>query len=206
MNRRQRRQVQRDRKKQEARLLRAASQPQKEGIGSTPPSLRARAHFGRTISTSKSIFGILGAAIAIFSAWVLLQPEISINPYVALNPPDPFSVKFEIANESYDPMRNVTGLCQLNEVTFAGGSDIANSRIKRGTGLLATSLAHHERTTFDCSVFRGLDPRMLTAVDISIVVEYRPAWWFRDIERSQRFVGTVDRSGEYHWLPRPKSQ
>jgi hypothetical protein len=80
-----------------------------------PPAQRLR--WLRSIwSAGKILYAAIGAILGLLALFYELWPAVSIEPYLYLDPRNPFSAQFNITNESPYSLKNLTYRCRLNAV------------------------------------------------------------------------------------------
>jgi hypothetical protein len=135
MDRRERRRKARERKKLEERLRREAARPH--------PELTPSRRFLRALKTAVS-WRRVAAGISLLGAYALVRPHVSVEPYISLNPRDPYSTQFTVKNESrvFDlhaihcvcwPRRTQTSH-NIGEVRTCCGRTVSHARCRRKDG------------------------------------------------------------------------
>jgi hypothetical protein len=163
----------------------------------TPPRTR-----WRVAKTLLFVIGIPGIVAGVLT----LLPRASISAGEPLIPDDPFSAPFEVANDGYVDLNDVTFSCLPKEVdtdnfwVVKGGDNLGLTETTFNVGTLGPD----GRTTLRCGFSRFFDFKgaNITKAHIAMRLTFRPEWmpWRRSITRD--FILTKDNSNHFRWLQR----
>lgn len=142
---------------------------------------------------------LLGAVALFFD----FSPKISVSPYTSIDPLDPFSAPFIIANDGYMPLNAVSATCLLKDVEFED-LKIANTEVADIRMDLATQMAPAEKLTVKCRFRENLGiATVLKKADILIIIDYRPWLLPTTGQRQFRFEAAHLLNDSWEWLPLP---
>jgi hypothetical protein len=136
---------------------------------------------------------IVGLVVAYFA----LRPDISVAPYVQLDPDNPFSMQFTITNNGLLMLHDVYPYCGITSVEMTGHSRINGG----GTGGVQAPIAELRSkgtTTANCRIH--MSNSLIVEAKVDIIVNFRPDWWPRRTAIHFPFSGTKDSQGHVIWL------
>jgi len=197
----------RRRKRLEAKLQKklsgnAASPPRIGSKESPPPHSWARRYFSKTISSTKVLWAFVGIVLSLLSGFALLRPHISVEPYLLLDPVNPYRTQFTVKNESkaFD-VHNVECVCWPRRMESGNGFSVLSLGPLPNIKHTIPSLEAGDSSTVDCPPMIGGIGTYSGQVDFAefeIDVSYRQSWWpqviaarypFRRVSTSLRPVG-----------------
>jgi hypothetical protein len=204
MDRKERRRRARERKKLEEKLRKETSRAEAELQASLTPAKRIFRRVGRVLSGTNVLLGLIGVAVTILGGWALVRPHISIEPYIPLNPVDPYSTQFTVRNEnSLFDAHNINCVCWPRQMQSGNGFSVLS--------LAPLPNMHHEikvlgpgaTSIVDCPAAIGglgtYSGQVLYA-ELEIEVSYSQSWW--PFTRNERypFASKRDVQGAVHWM------
>lgn len=159
----------------------------------------------KCMSFFSNIWKILAGSallLGLFVSLITISSKISVRSDDPINRSDPFSTPFQIKNDGYIPVFNITFLCTIREVKFDNRASIHNINTRIVNPPIPKIRSGEETTTF----FKCLPHKSpITSADIEIAVSYRPMWVFWKREKRFRF-STISREDELYWVPLALSQ
>lgn len=191
MDRRERRRRARERKRLEEKL-------QKKGIRLETERRRGaeKTRIGRLIgvvtrafAAPKVVGSLVVALLTVVGGWAAVRPHISVEPYLPLNPVDPYSTQFTVKNEnSLFDAHDINCVCWPRKMESGNGFSVVSP------GMLPN--IHHEirvlkpgtSSTVDCpSVVGGVGSYsgQVLYAELELVVSYSQSWW--PSTRTERF-------------------
>lgn len=206
MDRRERRRRARERKRLEEKL-------QKEGIRLETERQRKaeKTRIGRVIAvvtrafTAPKVVGsFVVALLTVVGGWAAVRPHISVEPYLALNPVDPYSTQFTVKNEnSLFDAHDINCVCWPRKMESGNGFSVVSP------GMLPN--IHHEirvlkpgaSSTVDCpSVIGGVGSfsGQVLYAELELVVSYSQSWWPSTRTERFPFASKRDVQGAVHWV------
>ena len=100
MDRKERRRRARERKKLEEKLKKEAIRSETKRQESTTRLGRGLSALKNTFTGAKALLSLVLVLLALLGGWAVLRPHISVEPYIPLNPVDPYSTQFIVKNEN----------------------------------------------------------------------------------------------------------
>jgi hypothetical protein len=147
------------------------------------------------------VIGVLATIAALF---LVFRSDVTITPRVRLDPADPFSTLFTVTNEGILRIEGVKFSCHMNTVEihnyrFAVVDQDGSTDPKEEPAIAA-------RKSQDVACLFGAvglpikpppnsPPPEYHVADITLIVSYRPYFWWRRTE-SERFIGRTDGHGK----------
>lgn len=208
MDRRERRRRARERKRLEDKLRREGI---REGIRLETERRSEETRIGRVIGVVKRAFtppkmvgGLVVALLTVVGGWAAVRPHISVEPYLPLNPVDPYSTQFTVKNEnSLFDAHDINCVCWPRKMESGNGFSVLS------LGMLPN--VHHEirvlkpgaSSTVDCpSVIGGVGSYsgQVLYAELEIVVSYSQSWWPSTRTERFPFVSKRDVQGAVHWV------
>ena len=181
-------------------ILKKSPQPHTE---SPPPQSWVRQYFGKTISRTKLLYGLLGAVATFLSAYALFRPHVSVEPYVPLNPVDPYETQFVVRNEnSIFEIHNVECVCWPRRMESGNGFSVISPVPLQNVRHTIPSLDPGDSSTVDCPpVIGGIGTYsgQVDFAELEIVVSYKQSWWPRAVAARYPFRAMRDVSKAVHW-------
>jgi hypothetical protein len=148
--------------------------------------------------------GVIGVLATIAALFLVFRSDLTITSRVRLDPVDPFSTLFTVTNEGILPIEGVKFSCHMNTV------EIYNYRFavvdQDGPTDPKEEPAIAARKSQDVTCLFGAvglpikpppngPPPEYNFADITLIVSYRPYFWWRRTE-SERFIGRTDGLGK----------
>jgi hypothetical protein len=156
--------------------------------------------FGQTAGAISWFFrGLLGL-ITLAGGWALVRPVVRVEPYIQLDPSNPFSERFKLSNEGNFSIRDVSYFCYVKSAK-GPGFDIDDMRIVKNFGYQKTMIAGIS-TTIDCPLSNivEVDGGRYSSATIAFSVTFKPDWYVWHKTRVEWFEGTLDSEGRVQWL------
>jgi hypothetical protein len=204
MDRRERRRRARERKRLEESVKKAASRSGVAHGGARSRRKGVLQALRKTASGTKVLWAVAAAGVALLSGYSLFRPHVSVEPYIALNPANPYSTQFSIKNESrLFEVHSVDCVCWPRQMESGNGfSVISPAPLQKMRHTIAV-LRPGTSTTIDCPpIIGGLGTwsgEVLHA-ELEIDVSYRQSWWpFAQNERYP-FTAVRDVQKAVHWV------
>ena len=142
-------------------------------------------------------FGAVSVIFGVVTGFLYFAPEMSVQPSEASLSDNPLHTLFVARNDGNINLRNVQFRCRINYAKLSNGNQFkwaeTNLYIKQ-----IRRMASHESTTLPCLSFLML-PEPLT-IDISFLVEFRPALWMFTKNLHFRFK-TIKTPQGFKWVP-----
>ncbi|MDH4201963.1 MAG: hypothetical protein OEV87_03635 [Phycisphaerae bacterium] len=148
--------------------------------------------------------GIL-TLLAIWGAWVTLNPRVFVYPDIALDPNNPANTSFVIQNQGYLPIYDVTFSCSMKYLTLPGDIhviaeepyDNSFSDPKQTAKVIAPGKLY---TILLPIIF--MENNKIEESDIAIELTFRPIKWLPwQYETRHRFISIKGKDGQWHWVP-----
>jgi hypothetical protein len=194
-------------KRKQKRKPRKTPKPQvkiatpKEGIqpieGEAHPP-RGKRYFSQTITAVRLFWGAIAVAIAVLGAWVILKPNVHVDPYIRLNPSSPFSERFKLSNDGYFGIYDVQYDCTLAWAKTDHGLVVHDALIR---GRYGASIEAGQSISIDCPLDNVIstDAHYVSA-EITLGIEFRPTWYFWRKRKQTSFSGQLDSQGNVQWI------
>jgi len=168
-----------------------------------------------TTSKSPSMFRQLGirgwglivafaTLVTIFCGFLIIRSDVTITPHVRLDPADPFSMLYTVTNEGSFVIKDVGFSCHMNHVEvhnyMFAVHDLPGSTDPKGEPEVAARKSQDVACLFGAAGWpiktspNGPPPEYHSA-DITLIVSYRPHFWWRRIQ-SERFIGRTNGHGK----------
>jgi hypothetical protein len=196
MDRKERREKERELKKREERLRKQEEKLRREGAASESLTRRV----GRTI-LGKTIW-LISAALALLSGYALLRPHVSVEPSLSLNPVDPYTTQFTVKNENtIFATHDIHCVCWPRQMQT--GQNIGALSLGPLPKMQHTipMLSPGGSSTVDCPpVIGGLGTstgEVLNA-ELEIIVSYNQ-WPFGTVTERNAFTAKRDSQHGVHW-------
>ena len=135
--------------------------------------------------------------LALYEAW----PRLSVDEGVSLDPKNPYSSLFAVANEGYIPATNFNALC---EMSFSDNLGDTFENFRTPFPHFAERLGHADRSTLPCFRSVGLQggAAFTTVGDLKVTVWYS-VWPLPNnlLARHQQFhfKAIAGPDGQMHW-------
>lgn len=140
---------------------------------------------------------VLGVAAAAY-------PRLSVSSSSPLNPTDPFSTGFTISNDGFFSIHDVKFACSLNDVKgHVGEIPITIEDVEVDLDAPISKIEASEKATFKCRISFSQTAPDLSVGDLSIDIDFRPAYVPMRMKKSYRFVTARGSDGQYYWQPQP---
>lgn len=129
----------------------------------------------RLTRTGKILISALGISLGVLGSPLIFG--LSVQNPIPVFPGQPFSIPFEITNQNVVPFKDISYSCNVNELSFAGGTRLANVQA-RPTGAYRATLYGLESMTARCEKAYVTSPDMkFVSAEIALAITYRPAMW-----------------------------
>lgn len=144
-------------------------------------------------------------AIAVLTSLWFFYPRISIEPTEPLNPSNPFTVPFRVANQGNLPIYPLVTSCAIHAVrtssmNMTNGVMIPTERIIGRLGSGDADVATCPIQGNRGSALSG--GGALISADISVSVSFRQLVWPFRVDVSRRFATAPEVGGELRWIQR----
>jgi hypothetical protein len=198
MNRKERREKERELKKHEMRLRKQEERLRREGAPSQSLFRRAgQAIIGKTI-------WLIGAALALLGGYALARPHVSVEPSLSLNPLDPYTTQFIVKNEnSVFETRDIHCVCWPRKMQTEHNIGVLSLGPLPNVQHTIPILSPGGSSTVDCpSVIGGVGAWSGEVLDaeLEIVVSYKQSWWPLGITDRNAFTAKRDSQHGVHWV------
>jgi len=165
---------------------------------------RALQAFQKTISGTKVLWTLLLGGLSLAGGYALFRPHISVEPYVSLDPVDPYKTQFIVKNENraFD-VYNVECVCWPRRMESGNGFSVISLVPLQNIRHTIPLLESGDSSTVDCPPLIGGIGRWSGQVDfaeLEIVVSYKQSWWPRAISARYPFRATRDVNKAIHWI------
>jgi len=197
MDRRERRRRTRERKKLEEKL-------RKEGLRSaTDPPASSQSRLRRVFRPG-ALGGLAGGALALLGGWAVIRPHISVEPYIPLNPIDPYTTQFTVKNENaLFEAHDINCVCWPRRMESSNRFSVLSLGPLPNVHHQIRALAPGASATVDCPpIIGGLGSYagQVQYAELEIEVSYSQSWW--PFGRGERFpfVSKRDVQGAVHWV------
>jgi hypothetical protein len=194
----------RARKRQQA-LLRKLSKKAEPLISPlpSPPPRRALEIFRKSVPWARLATAFIGAGLAALAYYGTFRPHVSVEPYLSLNPVDPYKTQFVVKNEnSIFDVRNVECVCWPRRMESGNGFSIISPVPLQNIKHTIPILVAGDSSTVDCPPVIGGIGTYSGNVDLAefeLVVTYRQSWWPVETER-HAFKAVQDVNRAVHWV------
>jgi hypothetical protein len=199
----------RRRKRLEAKLQKKLS-----GKAALPPPIenkesptrigRALRAFQRTVSRTRLLWTLLLGGLSLAGGYALFRPHISVEPYVSLDPVDPYKTQFVVKNENRAfNAYNVECVCWPRRMESGNGFSVLSLGPLPNVKHTIPSLEAGDSSTIDCPPIIGGIGTYSGQVDfaeLEIVVSYKQSWWPHAISARYPFRAVRDVSKAIHWV------
>jgi len=134
-------------------------------------------------------------------------PRISVSPSFPLDPQKAFTTHFEVANEGYFTLNNISSAMSIrsmkivNGMTYVGSTNFSNLITKADNEIPTLQPAEKYTYIFPSEVNFG---GKVESADMAIVVRFNTMWGA--YERKYRYTVTKSTDEQYHWIPQPLSK
>ena len=152
---------------------------------------------GWNMVTVLTILGVVLAAVGL----IALRPQLKVEPSVATDRSQPFSVPFKISNDGLLSVQNVKISFYVHRLEV--GPITVNRSISENNEWETGELGRGESKTVIFHFARA--PMLPKKADVAIVVDHT-AWGvpFKTLRSVFRFVGVY--GDTWQWLPQPSSE
>ena len=203
MDRRERRRRKREREKLEARLKKEEARPHAEE--SLTHSRRFLKTLRKAFSGTRVLWTVVAPGLSLLGAYALLHPHVSIEPYVSLNPVDPYSTQFTVKNENrVFEAHAIHCVCWPRRMESGNGFSVISPGLLPNLQHTIPVLGPGSSSTVDCPpVIGGLGRWSGEVLDaeLEIVVSYNQSWWpFGTVTERNAFATKRDSQRGVHWV------
>jgi hypothetical protein len=204
MDRRERRRRARQQKKLEEKLKRELSRPNPHHEEPSAPPKRLLQALRKTLPGTKLLWSLVGAVLAGLSAYALLRPHVSVEPYISLNPVDPYSTQFTVKNESFvSDVHNVNCVCWPRRMESGNRFSVISPGPLPNVHHTISVLQPGRSGTVDCpSVIGGIGrwAGEVVQAELEIDISYRQDWWPSTVNERYPFTAMRDSQRGVHWM------
>ena len=153
----------------------------------------------------KKIGKVILILLAIWGAWVTLNPRVFVRPDIALDTNNPANTPFVIQNQGYLSIYDIKFSCSIKYLTFPGDiRTIAEEPYDNSFSdpqQAAKIIAPGEQYTI-LLPFIFMENNKIEESDIAIELTFRPIKWLPwRLETRHRFISSKGKDGQWHWLP-----
>jgi hypothetical protein len=181
-----------------------ASSQRLENKESPPPQSWVRRYFSKTISRTKTVWALIGIVLSLLSGFALLRPHISVEPYLPLDPVNPYKTQFIVKNESRAfEVHNVECVCWPRRMESGNGFSVISPAPLQNVRHTIPNLEAGDSSTVDCPpVIGGIGTYsgVVDFAELEIVVSYEQSWWPRTISARYPFRAMRDVNKAVHWI------
>jgi len=145
--------------------------------------------------------------LAIWGAWVTLNPRVFVYPDVAIDPNNPGNTPFVVHNQGYLSIHDVNFSCPMKYLTFPGDiraiAEVPYDNSFSTPQQVAKVIAPGEQYTI-LLPFIFMEHNKIEESDIAIEVTFKPIKWLPwRCKTKHRFVSAQSKDGQWHWFPQP---
>jgi hypothetical protein len=204
MDRKERRRKARERKKLEGKLRKEAPRLETERRVSSTRLSRVLRTLTHAVTSTKVLWGLFGILVTLLGFWKVVRPHVSIEPYISLNPVDPYSVQFTVKNESgLFEVHDINCVCWPRSMQSGNGFSVVSFTPLPNMHHQIRILAPGASSTVDCPAAIGglgtYSGQVLYA-ELEIEVSYSQSWWPFGRNERYPFVSMRDVQGAVHWM------
>ena len=216
MDRKERRRRARERKKLQERLEKEVSRSNKTGQESpsrqesptrqeSPNRLkRVLKALGKREVVWKLFIGAIGLGLALLGGYSVARPHVSLEPYIPLNPVNPYSTQFTVKNESsmFD-VYSMDCVCWPRIMNSGNNFSIVSPGILPNVHHTIPLLKPGGSSTVDCPpVIGGIGTYsgQVNYAELEIVISYKQSWWPFGQNERYPFAAMTDTQKAVHWV------
>ncbi len=199
MNRKERREKERELQKREEKLRKQEARLRQEG-GPSQTLLKRTGHaiLGKTK-------WLVGAAVTLLTVYALGRPHVSVEPGLSLNPADPYTTQFTVKNEnSMFETHDIHCVCWPRKMVTGHTIQVLSPGPLPKVQHTIPILNPGASSTVDCPpVIGGIGAWIGEVLDaeLEIVVTYRQSWWpFGTVTERNAFTAKRDSQHGVHWV------
>lgn len=147
--------------------------------------------------------GAVTTLIGLLVGIVSLQPSVSVNPDTSLNPQSAFATPFSVCNDSLFSIHNVSIDYAVNRIEAEKNVRFDTFTVLEPERPIIPELRPKETSSVKINFPFGNKP---VFCDVSIEVNYRPAfvWWKK--EQTFRFITATNFEGQIIWYRKAQSE
>jgi hypothetical protein len=184
----------------EGRITKEAAQPSKDRKASQNRLKRVLKALGK----AKVLWTIFVAGLALLGGYSVARPHVSLEPYLPLNPVDPYSTQFTVKNESsmFD-VYSMDCVCWPRSMSSGNGFSVISPGLLKNVHHTIPLLKPGLSSTVDCpSVIGGIGTYsgQVLSAELEIVISYRQSWWPFDQNERYPFRAMTDSQRAVHWV------
>jgi hypothetical protein len=145
---------------------------------------------------------LIGGVVAVLT----LLPRISVSPTDPVDPDNPLSASFTIANNNFIPLRHVSAVLGIGEIQPVGKPLDADIAYRDQGALAPAAWSNHSLDMddhFTVSPYDVVHAYGDREAAIQIIVSYKP--WILPLDRQKRFRFQTHRqtNGKLYWYALP---
>ena len=204
MDRKERRRRARERKKLEEKLKKEAIRSETKRQESTTRLGRGLSALKNTFTGAKALLSLVLVLLALLGGWAVLRPHISVEPYIPLNPVDPYSTQFIVKNENviFDA-HDINCVCWPRTMQSGNGFSVISPTPLPNMHHQIKVLPPGATSTVDCPAAIGglgtYSGQVLYA-ELEIEVSFSQSWWPSGRNERYPFASKRDVQGAVHWM------
>ena len=147
------------------------------------------------------IFSILAMIVAVILIYLMVNPDLAVEPVATNNPATGFGTAFDLNNKSVATLNELSSSYCVNSFHQPDGSPpLEHGALNFGAPTPSVSLASLPRgETAVLPLENVLEGPAGSEVDLVFVVRFQPGWWINQEERRYRFVGTERQDNSWSW-------
>lgn len=189
------------------------SSPERTSRKKPPSRPKRKTLFEKILSTvallsrpARLVWTLVGVVFAsALGLWAVVRPHVSVEPYISLNPVDPYRTQFTIKNENnVFGISNVTSVCWPRRMESSNNIKVLSLAPLQNISHVIPTLEPNESSTIDCpSVIGGVGTYtgQVDSAELEIEASYRQFWW--PSTKYQRFAFKAvqdDTDKSVHWV------
>ena len=194
-NERQRKKAERKRRKQES--LRSSGSPKHSQHTTTTTQrvgvLNRMIRFGSIHAKALLVWSAVAGSI--LGGYVVLRPDITIEPDFLLNDKEPLSAYFRIQNKGYFQIYDIDFSCHFTAGPFKN-ANLTGGEGQRSELLLNPGASATKRCSVQGLVLSGPATLRFSAA-------FRPSFWPWRCSKGENFSAVRDYQGILHWTHQP---
>ena len=151
--------------------------------------------------TARAVFALLATVVGVYA---IFRPHLSVEPYVSLNPVDPYRTQFTLKNENVMfEVHNIDSVCWPRKMESGNGFSIISPGPLQNVHHMIPSLEAGDSSTVDCPpVIGGIGTYsgQVAYAELEIVVSYRQSGWPFAVQTRYPFRAVQDVGRAVHWV------
>ncbi len=142
--------------------------------------------------------------VTLVGGYATFRRHVSVEPYVPLNPVDPYQTQFTIKNENgVFEVHDVRSVCWPRKMASGNGFSVISPAPLQNVSREIPSLEPSESSTVDCPpVIGGIGTYSgeATNAELEIDVSYKQSFWLGTKTERYAFRAMTDTSKAVHWV------